>query len=597
MGYVVRMPQLGMSMEEGTVVEWSATEGETVGDGAGIAVVESEKTAAEIEAREDGVLRRILVDEGGTVAPGDPIGVVAGPDEELQQYLADLDVPDAAAAAAGAGAGSGSTTDEASGGASSASGSDADVRATPGARALATEEGAVDLTAVEGTGPQGVVTEDDVRAALDADAGPGDAPAPDGAADEDVRATPGARRRAEEAGVSLAGIDGTGPQGVVTEDDVEESLDADTGRATRTVADARGLSGMQRTVSERLAESDRNAVHVTLNRSFDATALSTTVEAAREVGADLSVTDLLLKAVARALGDHPELNAVFEDGEHRLIEEVNIGVAVDVDEGLVTPVVADVAQSSAASVGERRRELTDRVERGDFTTDDLRGGTFTVSNLGHFGVDHFDPIIDPPQVAILGVGRIREDGSTTLSLSFDHRVINGADAARFLDTLVGTATDEAALASFCEVDVGARDAARGAETRAIRVGTASGLSGSYAVDGVDGEVAFDEPMDAGGPGLAPTPVEHLLGALGSCLSLALREMADRDDVEIGGIDTDVDGRPTRGPLEAVEVDLRIESDAGTDALDRAVTKAERACYVERALSDDVDVSVTWARAG
>ncbi len=536
MGYVVRMPQLGMSMEEGTVVEWTITEEEAVEAGTEVAVVESEKSTAEIEARESGVLRRILVAEGETVEPGDPIGVIAGADETLEQYLAGLDVPDAAPADDGD-----DTSDTSTGTPSraDAAGTETDVRATPGARKLARQE-SVALAAVHGTGPQGVITEDDVRTHLET---------------------------------------------------VETPA-----HPTRTVTDARALSGMQRTIRERLTESYRNAVHVTLNRSVETTALSATSEAAREADAELSITDLLLKAVSETLEAHPEFNALFEDDEHRLIEEINLGIAVDVDGGLVTPVIADVASSSAEAVSERRRELTERVRNGDFTADDLRGGTFTVSNLGHFGIDHFDPIIDPPQVAILGVGRIREDGSMTLSLSFDHRVLNGADAARFLGTLAETVTDESALAAFCETEIDATSDRRAEESRKIRVENPSGVSGTYTVDGTDTEVPFDEPTTAGGTGLAPTPIEHLLGALGSCLSLALRTMAGRDEIAIDGIDCDVYGTPSEGPLEAVDVELRIDSDAERELLERAVTKAARACYVERSLSEGIDVSVTWTRA-
>ncbi|MEF8906730.1 MAG: 2-oxo acid dehydrogenase subunit E2 [Haloarculaceae archaeon] len=540
MGYEVRMPQLGMSMEEGTVTEWRVAPGDDVSEGDVVAVVESEKTIADVEAREAGLLRRVLVDEGETVEPGDPIGIIAGPDEDLDQY-----------ATSGGSRGSGDA-----------------------------EDGPASTTGAESGG--------------------GD---PDtGAGAEDVRATPGARRRAEEAGVSLADVEGTGPQGVVTEADVEAAAgggDGDggddgtgsTGVATRTVAQAQQLSGMQQTISERLSESERNAVRVTLNRSFDAGAVTRTVGAAREAGLDVTVTDLLLAAVSEALEVHPALNAVFEEGEHRLIEEVNLGVAVDVDGGLVTPVLSDVAGESVETVAERRRTLVDRTRAGNFTTDDLEGGTFTITNLGPFGVDHFDPVIDPPQVAILGVGRTREDGSMTVSLSFDHRVVNGADAARFLGTLVETAGNPDALSGLFEADLGA--GGRESETREVSVENPSALSGSYTV--AETEVAFDEPTDAGGTGTAPTPVEHLLGALGACLSLSVRAMADRDEVDVDAVAADVEGSPVHGALEAVTVTLTVESGADGDDLDRVVTKAERGCYVERALADDLDVSVTWTR--
>lgn len=592
MGYVIRMPQLGMSMEQGLIVEWTVDEGDEVVDGDVIAIVESEKTQAEVEAREDGVLGRILIEANMVVEPGDPIGILVGPGEAVTEYEDGLDVPEPLPAAALGDTDTGTGEDASRGSGTAADSPDGDgggepaaeVKATPGARQLAEDEG-IDLTQVDGTGPQGVITDEDVNRVADA------------GTDEAARATPGARQRAEELGLDLTGIDGSGPQGVITEDDVEAAIEAGAsagGGATRTVTEARPLSGMQRTIADRLSESYGEAVHVTLNRSFDTSALTATVTAAREAGVTVSITDLLVKAVGAALSAHPAFNAVFEDEEHRLIEEVNVGVAVDIDRGLVTPVIGTVTEKTADEVNTVRRNLTDRVQSGAFTMDDLEGGTFTISNLGMFGVDHFDPIINPPQVAILGVGRTRDDGEMTLSLSFDHRVVNGADAARFLDTVVETATSPQVLEEYFDADV-AVAGGRDAETREIHV-ESTGFSGSYEVAGLGGQTPFDEPLDMGGSGLAPTPVEHLLGALGACLSLAVRSMADRDDIAVGTVACDVDGTPDHGPVESADVTVRIESDADADAVDRAVTKAVRACYVERAIGDEVTVSVDWERA-
>ena len=163
--------------------------------------------------------------------------------------------------------------------------------------------------------------------------------------------------------------------------------------------------------------------------------------------AGVSITDVLLCGLSDALASHPAFNATFEDGTHRLYEEHNVGVAVAIEDGLVAPVVADVAERSVGDIASERRRLTEAVQAGDHAMADLRGGTFTVSNLGLLGVDGFTPIINPPQVAILGVNRVqqraRPDDSEgvvfrrtlPLDLSFDHQVVDGADAARFLRTL------------------------------------------------------------------------------------------------------------------------------------------------------------------
>ena len=228
------------------------------------------------------------------------------------------------------------------------------------------------------------------------------------------------------------------------------SEDSD-GPAERTVENERSLSPMRRTIASRLQESYQNAVHVTVSREVGAEAMLAAADADLDVGGervDASVTDVLLCALSDTLAEHPAFNATFEDGTHRVYEEHNVGVAVAIEEGLVTPVIEDIASRSLAAVTRERRRLTERVQAGGYTMKTFQGGTFTVSNLGPLGVDSFDPIINPPEIAILGVNRIREevvpDGDDfavekrlTLDLSFDHRVVDGADAARFLGTLAG----------------------------------------------------------------------------------------------------------------------------------------------------------------
>lgn len=221
--------------------------------------------------------------------------------------------------------------------------------------------------------------------------------------------------------------------------------------AERTIREERSLTPMRRTIADRLQKSYREAVHVTVDRTVDAEALLAAADAAAETdeGVDPTVTDVVLRALSETLDDHPAFNATFEDGTHRLWEERNVGVAVAVDEGLVTPVVADVGSKSLGEVATERRRLTRAVRDGDYTMSTFEGGTFTVSNLGPLGVDSFDPIINPPEVALLGLGRVSEPAvavetdvtfrrEMTTSLSFDHRVVDGADAARFLETLAGT---------------------------------------------------------------------------------------------------------------------------------------------------------------
>jgi pyruvate dehydrogenase E2 component (dihydrolipoamide acetyltransferase) len=525
MGYVVKMPKLGMEMSSGTITRWLVDEGESVEEGAVLAEIESEKTAAEIEARESGVLRRVFLAEGDATPPGGSLGILAGADEDITDLEAQAGVEGEAEAEADAGAAATDETEtpaEASasgGGQQSAvtrrSDSEAEPKATPRARQRAEELG-VDLTTVEGTGPQGAIAESDVEVAAES----GDATA-DAEAEQEVKATPRAKRRAEELGVDLVTVDGTGPQGAVTEGDVETAADdaaasaaepaeaasaegearstdrvfaapsarrlareqgidiqqvsgsgpsgriteadvraaatgngeADTGTVIATPDESiereRPLSGMRRTIADRLGKSYRESVHVTEHRSADAEALLAAAEAGDEaVGPKVSVTDVLVLAISNALTAHPEFNATFTDDVHHLHEEQNIALAVDIDEGLVTPVIRGVESLSLAELAEKRARMTQKALSGEYTMDDLSGGTFTVSNLGVLGVESFDPIINPPQVAILGVNTIKREvvpvgddevgvrKRISFDLSFDHRIVDGADAARFLDTLV-----------------------------------------------------------------------------------------------------------------------------------------------------------------
>ena len=409
MAYIVRMPKLGMEMENGELLEWKVDVGDPIEPEQVIAEIESEKTVAEVEAREDGVLRSTALDPGEPVDVGTPMGIVAGPDEDVSDLTAEV---------------------------ASETG-DAGVRAS----------GGTDDAVGEGSG-------DESRE-------PGEtsgSPATGASDDRDVRASPRAKQRAEELGVDLRSVEGTGPQGAITADDVEAAdvrgtdapseAEEDTAGETAgpTVLEERELGEMRRTIAERLGESYREAVHVTLHRDVRVDELLEATDVADDaLETDVSVTDLLLMALSETLAEHPEFNATYEDGTHRLYAEQNVGVAVDVPEGLVAPVLRGLDGRSLPDLAESRREMTERTLDGEYSMADLQDGTFTVTNLGVLGVDSFDPVVNPPQVAILGVDRIRErptavDGEVTVAswmgfdLSFDHRVVDGADAARFLGT-------------------------------------------------------------------------------------------------------------------------------------------------------------------
>ena len=570
MGYIVRMPKLGLEMEKGSLQEWHFETGDEVTKGDSIATVESEKTTADVDSREDGVLRRTFLAEGDETTPGGAIGIIAGPGADiadLEDEATPIPVPEEK---------EGAETPEEPAGEVPAKETepesppeDSAVKASPRARRKASEEG-VDLARVEGTGPEGAITAADVETAIEG-AGP-------------------ASETAEPGGET------TGPA-------VPE------GGATRTVTERRPFQGMRSTIARRLSESYRNAVHVTIHRTADAHGLrEATAAAEAALSADVSMIDVLLVALSETLAAFPAFNATFEDDEHVLYEEHNVNVAVDVDEGLVTPVVPAVDEKTLGEVARTRRAVTEKTLAGDYTMDDLSGGTFTVSNLGHLGVEAFDPIINPPQIAILGVDAMAtrlviEDGDVVerpvlpLDLSFDHRVVDGADAARFLDALVER------LENPWPLLVGSGDRAAGAETTVSPSG-----EGPTVFEGTErrvvtrndeesrGTFVIDEHEYEFGLETAPTPPEIFLGSLESCLALTLRNVALEMNIGIEGVDVDGVLRPDSGAIEAIEMVVTVDApNASDDDLEDLIGEAEAQCHVAAVLREDLPMEMSIER--
>ncbi len=253
------------------------------------------------------------------------------------------------------------------------------------------------------------------------------------------RASPKARRLAQEMGVDLATIQGSGPGGAVLAEDLQRSAQGE----------AEEVSHVWKLMAERTTRAWSTVPHFFLQRDVRADRLAAWRDALRrKAPVDVTYTDLLIKLVAETLRVHPELNARWEDGRIRRLPEVNVGIAVATEQGLVVPVVHGASGLSTVQIAQRRAELVERARAGRLRPQDVEGGTFTVSNLGMYGVDRFLAIVNAPQAAILSVGRICdrvmvEDGRAvvrlglTLGLACDHRAVDGARAARFLDTLAG----------------------------------------------------------------------------------------------------------------------------------------------------------------
>lgn len=254
-----------------------------------------------------------------------------------------------------------------------------------------------------------------------------------------IVAFPAAKRVAKEHGVDLAQVKGTGPEGRIVEEDVKRFIEE--AKVARKIRQVIPLSGIRKTAAERVSLSAKTAPHSTITMGVDVTNAKKLREKFQ-----VSYTDVLVKAVAEALTEHSIMNSTLEKDQIKIFEDVNVGVAVATEAGLVVPVIHNADKKSLKEVASALKELVEKARNGKLTKDELSDGTFTITNLGMFGVDTFTPIINPPETAILGVGRIVEKPVVVdkkivvkpvmqLSLSFDHRVVDGAPAARFLQKL------------------------------------------------------------------------------------------------------------------------------------------------------------------
>lgn len=252
-----------------------------------------------------------------------------------------------------------------------------------------------------------------------------------------VRASPVARKLARQHGIDLSKVVGTGPRGSIVAKDVAKLVAASEGE------EVVHLAGRRKTIAERMVRSYTSAPHVTLLVEVNMSRAVQVVERLRKKGVQATITSVLVGAVAENLTKHEIVNSVFQDGKIVKKKGINVGVASDTEEGLVVPVVHDADKKDLSEISRELADLVAKARSGNLTVDDVTGGSFTISNLGMFGIDSFTPIINPPQAAILGIGRVRpqpvvmegklEDiPMCSLSLSFDHRVLDGAQAASFL---------------------------------------------------------------------------------------------------------------------------------------------------------------------
>lgn len=435
MATIVVMPQLGNSVESCIIVEWMIAEGDTVSVDQTLASIETDKSTMEVPSTAEGTVLKLLWEEGDEVPVKDPLIIVGEPGEDISGLVpggdaapAEADAPAEQADAAPEAAAPAFATERATGAVS------------PRARALAASNG-VDASAIaEGSGPHGRVIERDVAAA--------------------IAAGPVLTSAARAAGVSAA--EGTGIGGRVSVADAGRTAEAAPAAAVAAPAAAADfpgastsapLKGVRKVVAKRMMESLTSTAQLTLNTTANAAgilAMRKKVKNADEaLGLNkITLNDLVCFAVSRTLLKYPVFNAHLEDGVLTEFEQVHLGFACDTPRGLLVPVIRSAQALGLKAFSDEAKRLAGGAIDGSLSPDFLSGGTFTVSNIGSFGIETFTPVINLPQTAILGVGAITPrptvaaDGSIgveqrlNLSLTIDHQVIDGADGARFLRDLV-----------------------------------------------------------------------------------------------------------------------------------------------------------------
>ncbi len=460
MAEIIIMPKLGFNMNEGKLVQWYKSEGEEITKGEPLFSVETDKTNMDIEATSDGVVKKLLIEEGDQIPVTLPIAVIGSADEDVSAAVADAkaqlaaggadvsDVDEALAVAEQAEAPA-----EAKAPAVAPKTADGVIKITPRARRVAAENDlAIEDLAIEGTGWQGGICEKDILEYL---------------ASNKVKATPVAAAMAKAEGIDLADIKGSGVNGKIMKEDVEKALAASKKTAAAAAAeetpagageitpDGKEIgekvpyAGVRKVIGDRLAESKFTAPHLYFTQKVnmeDVLALRKKVNEVQDK--KTSVTDFIAKAVIMTLKKYPEMNSSLVGETIERYKSINLGIAVASPTGLIVPNIKNSQDMSVVEISKASTPLFDKARAGKLAVDEYAGGTFTISNLGMFGIENFTAIINPPEVGILSISSTKdepfvvtkEDGTKeiqikpmmNIQLTVDHRIIDGLLAAQFV---------------------------------------------------------------------------------------------------------------------------------------------------------------------
>jgi pyruvate dehydrogenase E2 component (dihydrolipoamide acetyltransferase) len=427
----VVMEALSPTMEEGRLVKWLKNEGDPVASGDVLAEVETDKAVMELVARGDGVMRKRLANEGDAAPVGTLLAVIAAADENIDALIGSAPAKAAEPAKAAV----------------------AETRESAGASAV--PQTPAQSQGEASTPPQGKPAASGSPPAQQPVAAGNGAKAPAPAQGGRTRSSPLARRLATERGVELSGIQGSGPGGRIVKRDVETAVvspKAATARPVRERSDADfedvPLTQIRKTIARRLAESIGPVPTFYLTAEFDMGRAAEMRASLAEIGDEYkaSFNDIVIRAVALSLSEHPEVNAHWMGDKIRKFNRVHIGMAVAIEDGLITPVIFDADQKSLHEISRESKDLAARARERKLTPEEYTGSTFSISNLGMFGIDQFTAIINPPEAGILAIGAVESkpvvlDGQVVvrqrmrLTMSCDHRAIDGATGAKFLQTL------------------------------------------------------------------------------------------------------------------------------------------------------------------
>lgn len=458
--YEVIMPKLGLTMESGRIEKWHKKEGDKVETGEVLFEVMTDKVTLEVESYNSGILRKILRNEGEEVPVTEVVAYIGEKDEEIPQYElkkeAKYRVDEMKAKEAEETAGK---VEEVSGD------SNEKVKISPIARRLAGKSN-LDVTKISGTGPRGRILREDVEKYIKG--------AEEGGVEKRVIISPLARKTAKELGIDYRSekISGSGPGGRIVKEDViaySKEKEKASGKAAVAVSQpasiaiklSRQLTGLRKVIAERMSYSKSNIPHIVLDAKVNVSCLidlreGLKEEIFKEYNVKITYTDFILKSTAIALRENLEVNSTFSNGNYIIYDDINVGLAVSLEGGLIVPTIFNCDKLKILDIVKERVELINKAREGKLSLEEISNGTFTVTNLGMYGIRTFSPIINPPQAAMLAVGeiytepavvgkKIKPESFMNLSVACDHRIVDGAAGAKFLKRIAELIENPAVL--------------------------------------------------------------------------------------------------------------------------------------------------------